>query len=336
LAGSAATRPSRTASRSSSSATTCARAPRSTRSRSRSWRCASASPHSHRYRDAIFGSIVTLLAALVAGTAAPQPARTLIAVGDIASCKSTADEATGQFVAKLPGTVATLGDIAYERGTAAEFNQCYDPVWGTFENRTRPAPGNHEYATAGAAAYFAYFGLRAGPSGRGYYSYELGGWHIIVLNSNCDLVGGCGAGSPQDTWLRADLRKNRTKCTLAYWHHPRFSSGLHGNDPNLITLWQALYVNGAEIVLSGHDHDYERFKPQTPDGVLDRAHGIQEFVVGTGGKSLFPFAVPAANSAIRDDTTYGVLRLKLFLGRWSFRFLPVVGTFTDSGTGTCH
>ncbi len=302
----------------------------------RSCCCAHASPHSRSYRDAIFGSIVTLLAALVAGTAAPQPAQTLIAVGDIASCKSTADEATGQLVAKLPGVVATLGDIAYERGTVNEFAQCYDPVWGTFKGRTRPAPGNHEYGSRGAAPYFAYFGARAGPSGTGYYSYDLGAWHIVALNSNCDLVGGCGAGSPQDTWLRDDLRRSRAKCTLAYWHHPRFSSGPHGNDPNLITLWQALYVAGAEIVLSGHDHDYERFRPQTPDGVLDRARGIQEFVVGTGGRSLFPFTVLAANSAVRDDNTYGVLRLKLAPGRYSFRFLPVLGTFTDSGSGVCH
>ncbi len=157
-----------------------------------------------------------------------------------------------------------------------------------------------------------------------------------ALNSNCDLVGGCGAGSPQDTWLRDDLRRSRAKCTLAYWHHPRFSSGPHGNDPNLITLWQALYVAGAEIVLSGHDHDYERFRPQTPDGVLDRARGIQEFVVGTGGRSLFPFSGLAANSAVRDDNTYGVLRLRLAPGRYSFRLLPVLGTFTDSGGGVCH
>jgi hypothetical protein len=281
--------------------------------------------------------LATIIAALVAGTAAPLPTRTLIAVGDIASCTSTADEATAQLVATLPGVLATLGDLAYESGTTDEFAQCYDPMWGQFKSRTRPAPGNHEYGSPGAAPYFAYFGSRAGTGAGGYYSYNLGAWHVVALNSNCGPAGGCGAGSPQELWLRDDLRKSWAKCTLAYWHHPRFSSGQHGSDATVAPLWQALVDARAEIVLSGHDHDYERFMPQAADGTLDPVNGIREFVVGTGGKSLYPIVGQAPNSSIRDSQTYGVLRLTLARGRYSFRFLPVLGgTFTDSGRGVCH
>jgi hypothetical protein len=288
----------------------------------------------------VLGGLALAAAALaLAGptATAPTATRTLVAVGDVASCASTADEANAQLVATIPGTIALLGDIAYERGSAADFAGCYDPAWGGFKSRTRPAPGNHEYATPGAAGYFGYFGNLAGVRTQGYYSYNLGAWHVVVLNSNCLPAGGCIAGSPQERWLRNDLRRSRAKCTLAYWHHPRFSSGLHGDDATVAPLWRALYDARADLVLSGHDHDYERFRPQTADGRLDAKRGIREIVVGTGGKSHYPLVRHAANSWIGNDQTYGVLRLTLAPGRYRFRFLPVLGgTFTDSGSSRCH
>lgn len=288
----------------------------------------------------MLGGLALAAAALVlAGPSATAPTatRTLIAVGDVASCNSTADEANAQLVATIPGTIALLGDIAYEFGSATDFAQCYDPAWGRFKSRARPAPGNHEYGTPGAAGYFGYFRTLAGVGTQGYYSYNLGAWHVVVLNSNCGPAGGCVAGSPQERWLRNDLRRNGAKCTLAYWHHPRFSSGLHGDDPTVAPLWQALYDDRAELVLSGHDHDYERFMPQTPDGRLDAKRGIREIVVGTGGRSLYPLVRSAPNTWIGNDRTYGVLRLTLAPGRYSFRFLPVPGgTFTDSGAFRCR
>jgi hypothetical protein len=288
----------------------------------------------------VLGGLALAAAALaLAGqpATAPTAARTLIAVGDVASCNSTADEANAQLVATLPGTIALLGDIAYERGSADDFAQCYDPAWGGFKKRTRPAPGNHEYGTPGAAGYFGYFGTLAGIGNQGYYSYNLGAWHVVVLNSNCLPVGGCAAGSPQERWLRNDLRRSRAKCTLAYWHHPRYSSGFHGNDATVAPLWRALYDARAELVLSGHDHDYERFGPQSAAGRLDPKRGIREIVVGTGGKSLYPLSRQTPNSRVRNDRTYGVLRLTLAPGRYSFRFLPVLGgTFTDSGSFRCR
>jgi 3',5'-cyclic AMP phosphodiesterase CpdA len=287
----------------------------------------------------VFGPLVSAIATLVAaGTvAAPPPTRTLIAVGDIASCAGTADEATAGVVARIPGTIAALGDLAYDRGTAEEYAHCYDPAWGRFKSRTRPSPGNHEYGTAGATPYYDYFGARAGPRGAGYYSYNLGAWHIAVLNSNCGPAGGCAAGSPQERWLRDDLRRDRALCTLAYWHHARFSSGLHGNDPTVTPLWRALYDAHADVVLSGHDHIYERFQPQNPAGRLEPTRGIREFVVGTGGRSLYPIVALRPNSVVHQNDTYGVLRLTLARGRYTFRFVRAAGgTFTDSGTARCR
>jgi hypothetical protein len=284
--------------------------------------------------------VFNLALAAVALALAGHPAtttRTLIAVGDVASCASTADEATGALVATLPGTVALLGDIAYELGSDDDFAQCYDPAWGSFKSRTRPAPGNHEYGTPDAAGYFAYFGSLAGSGTRGYYSYNLGAWHVVALNSNCLPAGGCEVGSPQERWLRNDLRRSHAKCTIAYWHHPRFSSGPHGNDATVAPLWRALYDARAELVLSGHDHDYERFRPQTADGRLDPKRGIREIVVGTGGRSLYPLFRHTPNSWIGNDQTYGVLQLTLAPGRYSFQFLPVLdGRFTDSGSFRCR
>jgi hypothetical protein len=262
---------------------------------------------------------------------------TMVAAGDIAGCDTTGDEATAAIVDGIPGTVAALGDLAYESGTAAEFANCYDPSWGRFKSRTRPTPGNHEYYTSGAAPYYAYFGTIAGPPGNGYYSYDIGAWHAIVLNSNCGAVGGCGPGSPQARWLLADLAAHRRFCTLAYWHHPRFSSGQRGDDSSMSEFWKELYRADADLVLVGHDHDYERFAPQRPTAKPDPNHGIREFVVGTGGESHLPFVARKRNSQVRNNDTFGVLRLTLWAAGYDFRFVPVAGgAFTDSGSGVCH
>jgi len=260
----------------------------------------------------------------------------LVGAGDIASCGLTADSATAKLVAGIAGTVFTAGDNAYENGTAAEFRDCYGPTWGAFRDRTYPAPGNHDYGTSGATGYFDYFGARAGPRGAGWYAYDLGAWRIYALNSNCAKVG-CAAGSEQEQWLRADLATNPRPCVLAYWHDPRFTSGPTGNNTSVTPFWNALYEAGAEIVINGGDHDYERFAPQTPEGVADPAKGIREFVVGTGGASLRSFSTIRANSEVRNSTTYGVIKLTLSSNTYAWQFVPAgSGTFTDSGSGTCR
>jgi hypothetical protein len=271
----------------------------------------------------------------------PPPARggeaSLVAVGDIGDCDSSEDEAVARLVARSPGTLATLGDTVYESGSPQQFADCYAPAWERFRARTRPATGNHDYETDGARGYFDYFGAAAGAPDRGYYSYDLGAWHVVVLNSNCSGVGGCQAGSPQERWLAADLAAHPARCTLAYWHHPRFSSGKHGDFEQMQDVWQTLYDAGADLVLNGHDHDYERFAPQTPTGDADPARGIVEFVVGTGGKGLTDIGDPRPNSAIRDDQTFGVLRLRLHPSGYDWRFVPIPGgSFRDSGSAVCH
>ena len=275
--------------------------------------------------------------------AAPPPSaatrsRTVLAAGDIASCGGDGDEQTAALVARLPGIVLTLGDEAYDRGSAGDFARCYAPSWGRFRDRTYPAPGNHEYGTAGAGGYYSYFAGRAGRAGEGWYSFDLGGWHLVALNSNCAAVGGCQPGSPQERWLRADLAAHRGRCTLAFWHHPRFSSGTtHGSDAAVAGLWLALYQAGADVVLVGHEHNYERFAPLDPFGRVDPARGIREFVVGTGGRSHYPLGPPLPGSEARDGDTFGVLQLGLRPTGYAWQFLPVAGgAFHDAGTATCH
>jgi hypothetical protein len=272
--------------------------------------------------------------------ASPEDAQTavLVGAGDIADCKDLSGaEATTKLLEKTPGTVMAVGDLAYPDGSKENF-QCYDQTWGRVKSRTRPAPGNHEFHSSGATPYFDYFGAAAGDPKTGYYSYELGAWHIIVLNSECKDVGGCEAGSPQEKWLRADLAAHPVACTLAYWHKPLFSSGgAHGNDLTVKPLWQALYEANADLIIGGHDHDYERFPPQTPDGAADSARGIREFVVGTGGKNHRPFGAAKPNSEVRDATAFGVLKLTLKPEGYDWQFIPEAGkSFTDSGSGTCH
>jgi hypothetical protein len=259
----------------------------------------------------------------------------LVGAGDIANCDNLNAEATAALLDAIPGTVATFGDNAYPGGTAADFANCYHPTWGRHKARTRPSLGNHDAKEAGAPGYFGYFGSLAGEPPNGYYSYELGAWHIIVLNSNCRKVG-CGAGLQQEQWLRQDLAAHPTDCTLAYWHHPRFSSGkAHGSNIEMQDFWKALYEAGADVVLNGHDHDYERFAPQDPFGNAD-PRGIREFVVGTGGSGLDARGTPITNSEVLTNTDFGVIKMTLHPTSYDWEFIPVAGgTFHDSGSAAC-
>ncbi|MGH2592257.1 MAG: metallophosphoesterase family protein, partial [Anaerolineae bacterium] len=296
----------------------------------------------HITPSAVFVSIAALLLIALSGIhsmAAQTPLASieadpvLVGAGDIASCSSSGDEATANLLDTIPGTVFTAGDNVYESGTATEFANCYDPSWGRHKSRTRPSPGNHDYNTAGASGYYDYFGAAAGNPSQGYYAYDLGTWHIIVLNSEIAH----GAGSAQEQWLRSDLAAHSNTCTLAYWHRPRFSSGFHGNITSLNAFWLALHEYGADVVVNGHDHDYERFAPQNPSGVADPTYGLREFVVGTGGRSLTAFSTIQGNSEVRDSSTYGVLKLTLHPTSYDWVFVPQAGgAFTDSGNASCH
>ena len=286
----------------------------------------------------ILVALTTLVAAFNAatqsgGTALAQTADPVfVGAGDIASCIRTQDESTAQLLDNIAGTVFAIGDNVYEDGTLTQFNDCYGPTWGRHKSRTRPSPGNHDYHVAGAPGYYTYFGALAGDPGKGYYSYNLGAWHIISLNSEV----GYAAGSAQEQWLKADLAANQRVCTLAYWHHARFSSGFHGNITRSQPFWQALYDNGADVILNAHDHAYERFAPQNPNGQADSSRGIREFVVGTGGASLYPFLTVQPNSQVRNNTTHGVLKLTLHATSYHWQFVPIAGqTFTDSGSSNC-
>jgi len=269
---------------------------------------------------------------------------TLVGAGDIAWCGNLLGaEATAKLIEKLPeAAVFAAGDLAYEKGTWEEFQNCYQPTWGKFKDRTMPAPGNHEYQGSPGTGYFRYWGEKAGDPVKGYYSYDLGDWHIVVLNTNCGVkaLGGCGEGSPEEVWLREDLAAHADACIIAYGHHSLFSSGIlpsHALHPELRAFWRDLYRAHADLVLAGHEHSYERFAPQTPDGELDEKNGIRQIVVGTGGKSHTMLGFATANSEVRNSDTFGVLRLTLSSKRYRWEFVPQAGmTFTDSGEGTCH
>lgn len=233
--------------------------------------------------------------------------------------------------------ILALGDNVYEDGTLKEFRTYFNPTWGRVKRRILPVPGNHEYQTQQARGYFRYFGKAAGPRGKGYYSLDIGKWHVVGLNSNCGEVS-CAEGSEQHGWLRKDLAAHRNKCTLAFWHHPRWSSGTtHGGNDDVAPLVSALYEFGADVLLVGHEHNYERFSPQDPEGQKDTEKGIRQFVVGTGGKDHHLFGMPVANSEVGSADTYGVLQLTLHPGSYGWRFIPEAGrTFTDSGRTDCH
>ena len=265
----------------------------------------------------------------------------LAGAGDIADCKNSAGaEATAKLLDRIPGTVFALGDLTYGARSERDFVECYEKTWGRHKARTHPAPGNREYEIRDASGYFHYFGAAAGEAGKGYYSYDLGAWHIVVINSNCAKAGGCQAGSPQEQWLRKDLATNQEACALAYWHHTLFSSGLiskHAIHPEMKAIWKALYEAGGEIVVNGHEHNYERFAPQNPSGAEDAERGIREFVVGTGGKDHTPFGSPIANSEKRNADTFGVLKLTLRPKGYDWEFISEAGKkFGDSGSAVCH
>jgi hypothetical protein len=271
------------------------------------------------------------------GDVAPDPV--LVGAGDIASCDTDDDEATARLIDGIAGTVFTAGDNAYEDGTLEQFRDCYGPTWGRFLGRTRAAVGNHDWQTKDAAGYRAYFGAAAtGAEGRTWYSYELGTWHVIVLDSDCADVGGCGPDSEQGRWLAADLATSSARCTLTIWHHPRFSSGSeHGDDARVAPFWDRLYAAGVDVVVNGHDHDYERFGPQNPAGQEDRERGIREFVVGTGGVGFRPFARTARpNSELRIAGYPGVIRFVLHKAGYDWTWLPTAADFSDTGTASCH
>ena len=286
--------------------------------------------------------VAIFLVALIGSQAPSSAARVsrapviLLAAGDIGDCNSAGAKLTASLIASRPGTVAALGDTAYPTGSTSDFARCYQPSWGLFKGRTRPAVGNHEYFSANAGPYFAYFGRKAAPPG-GYYSYELERWHIVVLNSECDQIGGCDSRSAQMRWLRNDLARHSARCTLAYWHEPRFSSGMHGSTEAMQPIWATLVKAGADVVLNGHDHDYQRYAPLNAAGKVDRTHGMREFVVGTGGGPLRPVTGTTVGSQKIIAFKWGVLRLQLGASRYSWRFLSAPnGRVLDSGTGACH
>ncbi|MEO8754877.1 MAG: metallophosphoesterase, partial [Casimicrobiaceae bacterium] len=273
----------------------------------------------------------------------------IVAAGDIVCGNNTpagtpcVHAATANLIGPIdPDAVLLLGDNQYEDGTFAEYNALYGPTWGAYKSITYPSVGNHEYQTANASGYYDYFngvGVqvgRAGDRAKGYYSFDVGAWHIIALNSNCGSIGGCGTGSAQEVWLKADLAAHLNACTLAFWHHPRFSSGAHGSDASTAALWTALYAARADIVLNGHDHNYERFAPQTPAAVLDNVNGIREWVVGTGGKEQRGMGATVANSVLRSNNSFGILKLTLHPTSYDWQFVPIAGsTLNDAGSASC-
>lgn len=266
----------------------------------------------------------------------------LIGAGDISYCGKDylGDDQTALVLARLlkespEAQIFTAGDNVQGDGFAWEFRDCFHPTWGQFKDRIHPVPGNHDYMTYAGAPYYAYFGAAAGKPGLGYISYDLGQWHIVGLNSNCNDIA-CGANSEQAGWFRAELTKNAGRCTLVYWHHPRWSSGLAGGTTAVSAFWNIASEFGVEIVVSGDDHDYERFAPQDAAGQA-APDGIREFVVGTGGAPPREWSVIKPNSEVRDHTTWGVIKFSLYPAHYEWEFVPVAGgTFHDSGSGQCH
>ena len=252
----------------------------------------------------------------------------LVGAGDISTCGNNNDEATAKLLDSISGTVFTAGDNVYPDGTYTQYTNCYHPTWGRHKSRTKPVPGNHEYNTSGAAGYFRYFSNTSS-----YYAYNLGDWRIYALNSEIDV----SSTSAQVRWLKNDLAANPKRCVLAYWHKPRWSSGSHyGSNSRFQTLWKTLYDARAEIVISGHEHHYERFREMNGSGTAS-SPGLRAFVVGTGGSSHYGFGSTLSTSQVRNSTTYGVLKLTLNSTSYSWRFVPVAGaSFTDSGTTNCH
>lgn len=317
-------------------------------------------------------ALVALALVVLPSRSTAQSDPVIAAAGDIACDPASPGFKNGQGTAGSCRQMATsdllvdaglsavfaLGDLQYYCGSHEAFLESYEPSWGRVKNITHPVVGNHEYiakgkdgdptsvanvatgcdvSNAGGAGYYQYFGAAAGDPAKGYYSVDVGAWHIVVLNSNCSPAGGCNASSPQLTWLKEDLAAHPTACTLALWHAPRFSSGTHGNDEDAARFWDVLYASGADVVLNGHDHIYERLAPQTPAGVADPQHGIRQFTVGTGGANSTDVHQVVPNSEMRNETTFGVLKMTLHADSYEWEFVPEKGrTFTDKGAASCH
>jgi hypothetical protein len=264
----------------------------------------------------------------------------LLAAGDIGDCQRSGDEQTATLLDGLRGIVVPLGDNAYDAGTDAEYAACYAANWGRHKARTRPVAGNHDYDTPGATGYFNYFGASAGNRADGFYTYPLGTWFVIVANTGWESPDSVKTGSRQDQWLRGQLASRTEQCVLVMMHHPRFTSasGRAWLRPELKPFWDAMYEYGVDLVLVGHDHTYQRFAPQNPDGVADEEFGIRQITVGTGGgETLYAFGPTVDNLQVRDNQTFGVVKVTLRPGAYDWQFLPVAGkTFTDSGSGNCH
>ena len=262
----------------------------------------------------------------------PDVTEVLVGAGDIGQCGSKGPSLTAQLLDGIQGAIFTAGDNVQMDGTMQEFTNCFHPFWGRHFSRILPSPGNHDYGITAAEPYFAYFGASAGPPGLGYYSYDLGAWHVVALNSNIPA----GAGSAQEQWLRLDLADNPSRCTIAYWHHPLFCSGGEGSDSRMRAIWRALYEFKADVVINGHNHFYERFAPQDPTGRSDFLRGIRQFTVGTGGATLYGFGPSIPNLEVRDNTSWGVLKLTLSPTMYDWQFVPVAGhSFRDQGSGRC-
>lgn len=292
-------------------------------------------------RESGSGAVLLLTVAPDGSQLARDRGTVLVGAGDIAGCDSDGDEATAvvidRVIADAEETVVyTTGDNAYNDGSTANFSQCYEPSWGRFKDFTRPAAGAREYRTSGAGPHFSYFGDAAGTPGEGWYSYDLAGWHIIVLNANCEEIGGCGLDSIQGAWLQEDLAANDVSCTLAYWHDPVFSSKEAGGNPDLGVFYDLLNEADVEVVINGDDHYYERFTPQDSSGE-DLDEGLRQFTVGTGGHSLAEFGPPASNSVVRYNEGFGVLVIELLTGGYEWEYITVDGAiFNDRGTDECH
>jgi hypothetical protein len=289
-----------------------------------------------RLQPLLFASLAIIALALVPGTKPAvfaQGAVVMVGAGDIASCTSSGDEETAKLIDRIDGLVFALGDNSQSNGTEKAYMECYEPSWGRFKSRTRPTPGNHDYQRAtDPPFYYTYFGENAGPVGKGYYDFGYGAWHIIVLNSMLPTH----AGTEQDQWLRGVLAANTSPCILAYFHHPVFHSGAGGLTSRMSQPFRLLYEAGASIVLSGDAHHYERFAPMNPRRVIEPTRGIRQFVVGTGGASHTQIGAKWRATEVRNNTTFGVLKLTLFPGSYSWEFVPIEGeTFTDSGSAPC-
>lgn len=301
--------------------------------------------HSFALAPATLGLLAASI--LATGCTTPPPAAaqagvTVYAAGDIADCRKVSVEKSGAgataailvplLLQDATARVLTLGDNAYQKGTLAEFNDCYGPSWGQFKQRTHPSPGNHEYQTPGASGYYDYFGDAAGPQRRGYYRMQIGDWQVYSLNSYLQPA----EHALQLAWLKQELSSANAKCTLAYWHHPMYSSGPHGNSARMRDVWELLQAAKADLVLAGHDHHYERFAAQDANGTADAARGIAQFVVGSGGSTLYPLKPLRPNSVASQDKELGVLKLTLKADRFDWQFLAVAGgSYADSGSQAC-